>query len=624
MSTKPKVALFLFLSAIALGASAQKTVDFRGTGEKKVEYDNLSYLPSGDSIVSLDLAMRAFNNGRFQINNQRYINLGIAKDNYWVRFSLQNHSEANPLYVNLGNPRLNDVSLFVLVGDSLASSYTLGDNFNFYTRLLYQNQFTFPVQFKGAEQLDIFLYISHKGNTLQMPVTVMDQNALLEYIEVNYLFLGIASGIFIITFFFGVFFLFNTKDPLFIYYSGYIISAGAWVWTTEGFAFQYLWPAIPEFATRLGPGVSAMSAAFFIASCMQFCKPYDRNSLARKIILGILAFVTLWSVAPFMPFIPLTSGTMSVYLSVYFTANVSMAFILSVYLINLSRKHPITLYYFFAVLVTIISSVTVVLRGTGWLDIPFSTSTVMSSGYIIELILMTAGITRQFYSYRKEKEETLLAYLEQEKGTTQKILATQEFERQRIGRELHDDVGGRLTQITLMSEAALQYSSSGIDNAKELRDIASTSRNLVKSMGEIIWSMDPEHKTLAELFVYLREQLNQLLEYADIEYTITFPVNPDGVQLSNVQLRNIVLISKEVVNNAVRHSRCTKLSVGFSREDHLLRFCVTDNGAGMDLTKVKSGNGLRNIRRRALEMNGTLTIESTEGGGSVVEYTIPC
>src|SRR6185436_17735090 len=108
-----------------------------------------------------------------------------------------------------------------------------------------------------------------------------------------------------------------------------------------------------------------------------------------------------------IPFMPITEKTMSVYLSVYFTANVIIAALLFVYLVKLSTKNQVILYYLAAVVVTIASSVVVVLRGAGVINPPFATSTIMSTGYVVELILMTFGITRQFYMYREEKEFAL-------------------------------------------------------------------------------------------------------------------------------------------------------------------------------------------------------------------------
>jgi signal transduction histidine kinase len=617
---------FVFCLFISANVFSQPTpVTYSGEKIKRIEFGALAYLPSGDSITTLEKAQANFHSGKFIINNLPAINLGIAKDNYWVVFTVTNPSERNyNCFVLLENPRLNDVHVYLTRSGSPINTFRLGDNFSFNDRQLNYNEFAFPISFPARDSISIFLFIKHKGNTLQMPVRLMDTDSLLSKAEGDYLHTGITTGIFLIAFFFGLFFLFNTKDPLFIFYSGYMFSAGLWVWTTEGFAFQYFWPDSPDLATRLGPGISAVSACFFMGNCLQFCKPYDSKSLLRKVLLSILILLAVWSSTPFLPFIPITEKTMSVYLSVYFSSSIIIAILMSFYLLNLALKgHWVVLYFFVSVLITMSCAVVVMLKGTGIITIPFSSSTVMSSGYIAELILMTAGITKQFYIYRKEKEETLLAYLDQQKSINERILKTQEMERERIGYELHDDIGSGLTQISLMSEAARAYSLSSKNNLKEVDEIATTSRNLVQSMGEIIWALNPTNRTLGQLLIYLREHLSKLLEYSGIEYSIDFPQLSEEMAIHNVQLRNIFLITKEAVNNAVKYSHARKITVTFSVENSKALLAIKDDGIGMNTSEIKKGNGMNSMKRRVEEVKGTMQLISHPGGGTLCSFSIP-
>jgi len=394
------------------------------------------------------------------------------------------------------------------------------------------------------------------------------------------------------------------------------------VWTTEGFAFQFLWPSHPDLATRLGPAISVWNAFFFIANCVQFCKPYDSRSVVRRILMGVLFFLAVWGMIPLIPGMPVTEGTMATYLSVYFSVNILVCILLPAYMVRLSRKHHIVLYFLFAVIVTISCSASVVLRGSGFLDLPFSTSTIMSTGYVIELILMTAGITRQFYNYRKEKEEALVAYAEQQKSISEKILFTQSQERNRISRELHDDIGPRLTRITLMSESVKRELPPESQPARELKEIADSTRQLVTSMGEIIWSLNPENMTLKELLSYLRDQLHSLLEHTGMHYEIEFNIEEDR-ELSHSVLRNTILITKEITHNAVKHSAAKQIHISCMLNEGQLCFAIKDDGVGIDKSLSTYGNGLRNIRYRINELGGTLHIDSYPNKGTHFSYSIP-
>ena len=194
-----------------------------------------------------------------------------------------------------------------------------------------------------------------------------------------------------------------------------------------------------------------------------------------------------------------------------------------------------------------------------------------------------------------------------------------DMERQRISREMHDDIGAGLTQITLMSESAKNRNQA---NEKELEDIANTSRKLVGNMSEIIWSLSPENKTLEQLFAYMREQLNTLLEYSGIQYSIVLPENENNILLSNQQRRNILMVTKEIVHNAIKHSKAQNISIKAVIHYGNLEMEITDDGQGFDPLNIHSGNGLKNIRQRVEEMGGRLKISSEKGKGSFFSYSV--
>lgn len=202
----------------------------------------------------------------------------------------------------------------------------------------------------------------------------------------------------------------------------------------------------------------------------------------------------------------------------------------------------------------------------------------------------------------------------------QKLL---EAERERISREMHDDIGAGLTQITLMSEAIRSRKAVTGDDNQRIGEIADTSRQLVSNIGEIIWSLNPQQNTLEALLAYMREQMNKLLEYSGIDYKIDMPEVEGTIQLSNQQRRNIFLVTKEMVHNAIKHSMATQISVTAVLHADRLSFEVKDNGRGFDTSIGSNGNGLKNIRQRINEIRGTLELESAPGGGTVCSYSIP-
>jgi signal transduction histidine kinase len=226
---------------------------------------------------------------------------------------------------------------------------------------------------------------------------------------------------------------------------------------------------------------------------------------------------------------------------------------------------------------------------------------------------MTAGITRQFYIYKKEKENMLIAYLEQQKQINQRILETQDEERRRISKELHDDFGAGLTLITMMSDSARQKNLL----ISEFNQIADTARKLANNLGEIIWSMNPETQNLQQVLYHLREELSNLLEYSEIQVEFQFPKHIPSIKLNNLQRRNLILICKESTNNAIKYSGGNHIYIKANLFHRILQFEILDNGSGFDLVNAKKGNGLKNIQKRIDDLKGSLKINATHQGTSV-------
>lgn len=614
--------IFLICLLVSSKMKAQEYLLLGGNNDEfRFRYSQISYLAAGDSIQDLGTAVEKFRNGRFLRNTMPDLNLGIAKDNYWVHLGIvANDSDSSRFILSLNNPRLNEIRLFVLRKNELINEYVTGDNFPFLQRSIYNNVFDFPLKMKGNDTLDVLIHFLHKGNTLQVPISLFREPAWLQQTERNYLIIGVVTGIMILTLLFSFFLFLNSRRKLFLFYAFYITSITLWLWSTEGFGFQYLWPERPELATRLGPGFSVMNLFFFIVVGLEFCKPYESTGRIRKVLHMLKWIVLFWGIIPFLPIRSIiVPETMAVFLSVSFTIYFLFLMLMTIYLLWVSiRKNKIVFYYFFAVVISMAGSLIVVARHSGLLELPVSSGVFMSSSVVLEVILMTAGLAKQFYNMQKEKESVLRDYLDQQVAFTNTILKTQDAERRRISREMHDDIGAGLTQISLMSESAGQKT-----NNPEIIQISEKSRQLVNSLGEIVWSLNPENKSLDHFFAYLREELGKLLEYSSLGYEINFPDPEEKPVLTNEHRRNILLVVKEAVNNSIKYSSASRIEVKCELEEACLRFEVGDNGKGFDAGGEHRGNGLKNMKSRIQELEGVIRIWSEPGSGTRIQFDIP-
>ena len=245
--------------------------------------------------------------------------------------------------------------------------------------------------------------------------------------------------------------------------------------------------------------------------------------------------------------------------------------------------------------------------------------------------LLLGGLLFSFYRYRvarlRETNAALLdAKLAEEnlrKANEQRLVELERV-RKRIATDLHDDIGSSLTRISLLSEVA-QRSGPGTKTSGvgSLATIAGLSRELVDSMSDIVWAIKPERDHLGDLTQRMRHFASDVFTARGIEFRFKFPDFERDIRVGANLRRELFLIFKEAVNNAVRHSECTEAEIEFQVVGSTVGLRVRDNGRGFDVQDKSNGHGLASMRARTESLSGKLTIESRPGEGTTLTFAFP-
>lgn len=196
--------------------------------------------------------------------------------------------------------------------------------------------------------------------------------------------------------------------------------------------------------------------------------------------------------------------------------------------------------------------------------------------------------------------------------------------RTRIATDLHDDIGANLSLIAMLSEVARGQLSRDDSRLKEwLSSIATTSRDTVDSMSDIVWAVNPKRDHLRDLTRRMRRFADDIFAARNIEFQFHAPEIDRDIRLGADVRREVFLIFKETINNSVRHSGCTRAAVGLQIIDRSLVLSVTDNGRGVDASRTDDGTGLGSMRQRAEKLGGSFQIDSANGDGTRVMLRIP-
>ncbi|HEX4265404.1 MAG TPA: ATP-binding protein [Verrucomicrobiae bacterium] len=223
---------------------------------------------------------------------------------------------------------------------------------------------------------------------------------------------------------------------------------------------------------------------------------------------------------------------------------------------------------------------------------------------------------------RQVERRTLQLHREiSERERTEKSRAIEQ-ERSRIARDLHDDLGSKLTEISMLATT-----SSGLKIGPEaaldrLGEIAQTSRAMTAALEGVVWVINSRNDTLASLLEYLASVAEEFLDKAGIACRVEFPASVPE-QMITAETRHDVLLSvREALNNAVRHGHPTEVVLRLAVSENGFEIRLQDNGCGFDLSGPR-GHGLENLQQRMSKLKGSCVIQSSPGSGTIVTLKLP-
>ena len=196
-------------------------------------------------------------------------------------------------------------------------------------------------------------------------------------------------------------------------------------------------------------------------------------------------------------------------------------------------------------------------------------------------------------------------------------------ERARIAMDIHDDLGSKMTQLVLHGEVLQSELAPKSDLRGQLDTICQDARQMLSTLDEILWAVNPRRDTLSDFSSYVCGYVEEALKHTAIECRFDVDSEVLGVALDMPVRRMLLMAIKETVNNAVKYSGATELLLCIKCNGRKLTVVVQDNGRGFDLKAIKPGrHGLKNMAQRMDELGGTCVVVSAPDKGCRVEFTL--
>lgn len=226
---------------------------------------------------------------------------------------------------------------------------------------------------------------------------------------------------------------------------------------------------------------------------------------------------------------------------------------------------------------------------------------------------------------------SLLIYLWIKNRFRQKLILQQqayekkwavEQERNRISKEMHDDIGAGLSGISLLTEIT-KAETNDPKTARDLEKVTISLGEIAGRMKEVIWSLTTSNDNLSSLFSFLQKQVKLQLDNFPCTLTVVADQMIPDAEVRGDARRNIYLAVKEAVNNIIKHSDADTVNIDFSFSGNTIKIQIEDNGKGFDTGhKQAEGNGLLNMKQRIEETGGVLQLSSSNKG-TIITMHIP-
>ena len=236
------------------------------------------------------------------------------------------------------------------------------------------------------------------------------------------------------------------------------------------------------------------------------------------------------------------------------------------------------------------------------------------------LSLLIAAI----HFWEKGKLNRRMKRLEQERAL--------ERERTRIARDLHDEMGAKLCRISFLSEHARRGTLRPEELQDQITSISNASREVLHSLDEIVWAVNPQNDTLEHVGSYIGQYAQEYFQMTGIQCELDIPTQLPAHPLSSQARHHLFLATHEAITNILKHSDASRAAVSMACRDDVFEITISDNGHGFRHSLIEphpgsngtlAGDGLINMRRRLAEISGRCEIESSPKQGTRVRFTIP-
>ena len=586
-------ALWIAITALPLAGQAPIVLNDSShvyeLGKYLAYYEDATLALTIDEVSSPDYAAK-FNN-----SEEATLSLGFSRSVYWLRFTLEtNQSQLSTLghtyLLELAYPHYNRVDLYLPDADDGWTVMRAGRLQTGQNRPDGSRSILFSLPQYQALPATMYMRLESEASFI-LPLKIWTQTGYTNQLANKRLGLGIYYGILLGLLFYNLFLFFSIRELTYIYYCVYVLCYGLYQMAYDGLARIYILGEYLQWEVYLALISIHLSYVFGFLFARSYLELAHRNKSLDRLFLmfALLAFVAamtgpVWQ----MRFLNYSSHILgwSFFIVVLTTAGFAQ-----------KKAYLPARWLFIAFGAMTAGLIGRSLRGAGILPDIFMVTYSLHIGSALEMILLSLGLADRFKTLRAERDS---AYVDA---------------RDRVARNLHDEVGSTLSGIILFTDA-MDTVEDERERQRFLGKIKQSAVDAQEKMRDLLWVINPGNDSWEVLLSKMRRYASDLFDSLEIQYDIDFPNHVSLKNLDMEQRQHFWLIYKEIVNNIAKHANTDYAHIGLSIRGHTVKLRVQDRGTGFDRQTMADSNGIENIHQRAAKLGGTAKLDSAPGEGT--------
>ncbi|MDN3579288.1 sensor histidine kinase [Mucilaginibacter flavus] len=570
--------------------------------------------------IDINQAIVQRNKGAFEVLNKVTLSRGYTNSYYWVTFTLKNITQHTAsLFFWQSSSDVSRMFFYELDGKQIKVTGPTGAHYPFKQRPVLNRAFLFNIVLKPGETKTYYVFADKVGHNLYMPMYLWKDTTVWQAEISNYTTDAFLAGVLLLAIVFNIFLYFSIKDKIHLFYCLYVLCSLIFFLEEQGHGFEWIYPSIPYLQDEMRPLVAALGNAFIIEIMQLFVAQTKKNGFffyAAQTFkyVGYIVSPFIFAMLFFHPAIWMEQA---VFYVVNLQALLSTVVVAGSAIQRMREGFRPAYFYFLAITPLLLGILNYIFNTLGITNFNLVRPNGLVVGSTLEIVLLALALT---YRYNDALAGNKKLVIENSRLLEQVMLAEEE-ERNRLARDLHDDLGSTLATIKLnvtsfqnriqLFDESLQsfYFNTVTLLTKACDDLRHISHNLM-----------PPDFSKKGMVATLEEEIDQI----NLNQQIKFGFIADDAGLSFNHAFEIAMyrIFSELINNTLKHSGAAEAVLQYIviKDKNLIRIVAEDDGKGFsaNTTANTKGIGIKNISQRTRLFHGTVNIDSSHRGTTVI------